>query len=175
LLAYSRANNVERKFEKTSLTVIVDEVKKDLEENIKEKKAIITADNHSEINIIRFQFCQLFQNLISNSLKFSDHHRPPHIKIKNEIIHGNKLNNEKLSIKINYCHITYTDNGIGFDPQYNERIFEVFQRLHSKEEYEGTGIGLAICKRIVENHSGIITATGNLNKGARFDIYIPAE
>lgn len=63
---------------------------------------------------------------------------------------------------------------MAFKPEYEDRIFEVFQRLHSIEEYKGTGIGLAICKRIVENHKGIITATGELNKGARFDIYIPA-
>jgi two-component system CheB/CheR fusion protein len=65
------------------------------------------------------------------------------------------------------------DNGIGFDPQYNERIFEVFQRLHSSEEYKGTGMGLAICKRIIENHNGVITAMGKLGEGVRFDIYIP--
>ncbi|HEY6160981.1 MAG TPA: ATP-binding protein, partial [Bacteroidia bacterium] len=125
--------------------------------------------------IIRFQFRQLIHNLIGNSLKFQKPSRPPRISIKGEIVHGSKLNVEKLSGKINYCHIIYTDNGIGFDPQYSERIFEVFQRLHSKEEYRGTGMGLAICKRIVENHHGVITASGKLNKGARFDIYIPAE
>ena len=79
-----------------------------------------------------------------------------------------------LSQTTDYCHITYMDNGIGFDPHYNERIFEVFQRLHNREEYKGTGMGLAICKRIIENHNGIITASGTLNEGARFDIYIPA-
>jgi len=72
-----------------------------------------------------------------------------------------------------YCHISVSDNGIGFDPQYKERIFEVFQRLHGKEEYKGTGIGLSIVQKIVENHNGIITATGDLDKGAVFDIYIP--
>ncbi len=74
---------------------------------------------------------------------------------------------------MNYCHITFSDNGIGFDPKYKERIFEIFERLHSKDEYPGTGIGLAICKRIVENHKGLITATGEVDKGAQFDIYIP--
>jgi signal transduction histidine kinase len=77
------------------------------------------------------------------------------------------------STKTDYCHIIYTDNGIGFEPQFNERIFEVFQRLNGQEEYKGTGMGLAICKRIIENHNGMITAKGELNKGARFDIYIP--
>ena len=72
-----------------------------------------------------------------------------------------------------YYHISITDNGIGFDQQYKDRIFEVFQRLHDKQKIAGTGIGLAIVKNIVENHNGIITATGELNKGATFDIYIP--
>ena len=75
--------------------------------------------------------------------------------------------------KTEYCHITYSDNGIGFDMKYRDRIFEVFQRLHTREAYKGTGMGLAICKRIVNNHRGTILATGELNQGARFDIYIP--
>ncbi|MEO6302609.1 MAG: ATP-binding protein [Bacteroidia bacterium] len=74
---------------------------------------------------------------------------------------------------MNYCHISVIDNGLGFDPKYKDRIFEVFQRLHGQQVYKGTGMGLAICKRIVENHKGIITATGRLNKGATFDIYLP--
>ena len=73
-----------------------------------------------------------------------------------------------------YCHITVKDNGIGFEPRFSERIFEVFQKLHGKDVYAGTGIGLAIVKKIVENHNGIITATSQLNEGAQFDIYIPA-
>lgn len=72
-----------------------------------------------------------------------------------------------------YSHISFSDNGIGFDPEYKEKIFEVFQRLHGKEEYAGTGIGLAIVKRIVDNHNGYITATSVPGKGARFDIYLP--
>lgn len=173
LLKYSRTKTAERKFEKIDLSIIIDEVKKDFEELILYKRAVIEVSNLGELNIIRFQFRQLIQNLIDNSLKFSKPGIRPHIKIKSKIVQGIKLKNEKLSPEINYCHITYSDNGIGFDPQYNERIFEILQRLHSKEKYKGTGIGLATCKRIVENHNGIITATGKLNKGARFDIYLP--
>jgi PAS domain S-box-containing protein len=175
LLSYARAKGGKRKFEKTDLAIIVEEVKKDFEEVINKNKATIEIGELCVANIIRFQFHQLFQNLISNSFKFSKPDIAPHIIIKSEITDGGKLNNEKLVSKVNYCHITYTDNGIGFDPQYNDRIFEVFQRLNSKDEYEGTGMGLAICKRIIENHDGIITAEGELNKGARFDIYIPAK
>ena len=175
LLIYSRTKSSERRFEKTDLTVVVDEVKKDYEDDILEKKATIEAIDLCETNIIRFQFRQLLQNLISNSLKFSKPLIASHIIIKSEILPGDKLNNEELSSNSDYCHIIYTDNGIGFDPQYKDRIFQVFQRLHSKEEYKGTGMGLAICKRIVENHNGVIAATGELNKGARFDIYIPAN
>ena len=141
---------------------------------ILENKATIEIVDHCEVNIIRFQFRQLIDNLISNSLKFSIPSTAPHITFRSEIVRGDKLNNEKLSSNIDYCHIIYTDNGIGFDPQYNERVFEVFQRLHSQEEYIGTGMGLAICKRIIENHNGVITASGKLNKGVQFDIYIPA-
>jgi len=102
--------------------------------------------------------------------------------IKSSIVKGSKLNNalpagrqEKLSPEKNYCHIIVKDNGIGFEPHFSEHIFGVFQKLHNKEVYGGTGIGLAIVKKIVENHNGIITATSELNKGATFDIYIPAN
>lgn len=174
LLTYSRTKTIEHNFEKTDLNIILNEVKNNLEEIIVKKKAIIEPVNLSEVNIIPLQFRQLMHNLIGNSLKFSKPDLSPYITIACKIEKGNKLAIEKLSPESNYCHIIFTDNGIGFNPQYQVRIFEVFQRLHSYEEYKGTGIGLAICKRIVENHNGIITATGELNKGARFDIYIPA-
>jgi two-component system CheB/CheR fusion protein len=82
---------------------------------------------------------------------------------------------ENFSPEKNYCYISIKDNGIGFEPHFSERIFGVFQKLHSKEVYEGTGIGLAIVKKIVDNHKGLITATSELNKGACFDIYIPVD
>jgi signal transduction histidine kinase len=175
LLTFSRINTAERKFEKKDLRIIIEEVKTELKETIQEKHAIIEASQLCPANIIAFQFRQLVYNLISNALKFSHPDIPPHITIKCKIVKGNKLNNEKLSPKKNYCHITVKDNGIGFEPRFSERIFGVFQKLHGKEVYAGTGIGLAIVKKIVENHNGIIIATGELNKGATFDIYIPAN
>ncbi|MCE3260626.1 MAG: domain S-box protein, partial [Bacteroidetes bacterium] len=174
LLKYSRTKNVDRKFENVDLNSIVNEVKRDFEESIKEKKAVIKAGKLGTARIIPFQFRQLIHNLVGNSLKFSKPRTAPRITLKSELVKGDKSDVEKLSSKINYLHIIYTDNGIGFEPEYNERVFEVFQRLHSQEEYQGTGMGLAICKRIVENHNGVITASGKLNKGVRFDIYIPA-
>ena len=93
--------------------------------------------------------------------------------MKCEINTSAKIGFEKLELQREYCHITFSDNGIGFDQQYSDKIFEVFQRLHGKELYQGTGIGLAIVKKIIDNHNGFITAKGNLGYGATFDIYIP--
>lgn len=175
LLAYSRSKISEEKIKLTDLNKIVGNVKKDLEEELEEKQATIEANELGEAPIIPFQFRQLMNNLVGNSLKYSDPEKPPHIKIKSEIATGIEFNNEKLSPQIKYCHITVSDNGIGFEQKYSERIFEVFQRLHGRNEYTGTGVGLSIVKKIVENHKGIITAYGELNKGATFNIYIPIE
>ncbi len=175
LLAYSRTNTTERKFEKTDLNSIIEEIKSELKETIEEKQAIIEATEMCDCNIIPFQFRQLMTNLIANALKFSKPEVSPRIILKSIITKGNKLNNEKLLPEQNYCHITISDNGIGFEPQYSEKIFEIFQRINSKDKYAGTGIGLAIVKKIVENHFGIITATSHLNKGATFDIFIPSN
>ena len=175
LLAFSRINTAKRKFEKIDLNIIIDEVKTDLKDIIDEKHATIEVAEICPANIIAFQFRQLMYNLLSNALKFSQPDIPPHIIIKTRNVRGSKLNNEKLSPEKDYCHITIKDNGIGFEPRFNERIFEVFQKLHRQEVYAGTGIGLAIVKKIVENHNGIIIATSELKKGATFDIYIPAD
>ena len=174
LLAFSRISTTELNFEKTNLNSIIDEVKNELRDTIHENHATIEAIELCSANIIAFQFRQLMYNLISNALKFSKPNVPSHIIVKSRIVKGNTLNIDKLSPEKNYCHITVKDNGIGFEPHFSERIFEVFQKLHGKEVYAGTGIGLAIVKKIVENHNGIIIATGELNKGAQFDIYIPA-
>ncbi|MDA6072310.1 PAS domain-containing protein [Flavobacterium sp. AC] len=173
LLSYSRTNIQERKFEKVNLSQIIDEVKEDLKEELEQKNAKIESNETSEVSIIPFQFRQLLYNLASNSLKFSKPDVNPIIKIKSKFAKGAALNNDALSKETEYCHISISDNGIGFEPQYSKKIFEVFQRLHGKLEYTGTGIGLAIVKKIVENHNGFITAEGEQNKGATFDIYIP--
>ena len=174
LLAFSRISTTELTFEKIDLKVIVDEVKAELKDTILEKHATIDSSEIGSAKIIAFQFRQLLYNLISNALKFSNPEIPSHISIESEIVKGSNLYFKKLSPEKNYCHITVKDNGIGFEPRFSERIFKVFQKLHGKEVYAGTGIGLAIVKKIVENHHGLIFATSELNKGAQFDIYIPA-
>jgi signal transduction histidine kinase len=173
LLAYSRTKTRERQFEVTDLNKIVEEIAEGFQEELDEKNGVIETPEQCEANIIPFQFRQLLQNLIGNALKFTQLGKPPHIIITSEIIKNNTQNNEIFLNGKDYCHITVSDNGIGFDPQYKERIFEIFQRLHTRTEYEGTGMGLAIVKKIVENHNGIITATGEINKGATFNIYLP--
>ncbi|MFC0780431.1 PAS domain S-box protein [Flavobacterium sp. HJSW_4] len=175
LLAYSRTNSQERIFIKTDLSQIIKEVKEDLTEELEQKSAVIEIGQTSEVDIIPFQFKQLLYNLISNSLKFSNPEIPIVIKIASEIALGENLAEEKLIPAKKYCHIKVSDNGIGFEAQYNKKIFEVFQRLHGRDRYNGTGIGLAIVKKIVENHNGIITASGIHNEGASFDIYIPVN
>lgn len=174
LLIYSRANSTERKFEHIDLNEIIEEVKEDLREELLFKNARISVIKTCKVNVIRFQFRQLLTNLINNSLKFSGTEKLPHIEINCEIQESKNLKHYKL-LDLDYCHIRISDNGIGFDQQYSDKIFDLFHRLHSTAEYQGTGVGLAIVKKIVENHYGIILAEGKENTGATFNIYIPAN
>ena len=175
LLAYSRNTASERKFEYRDLNKIIKEVMTALREELREKKATIEFGQLPEAKIIPFQFRQLMQNLILNSLKFSKGEPAPYIIIKSEEIKGAELEDNKQLLNIDYYHISISDNGIGFDPEYKDKIFDIFQRFHDKESYDGTGIGLTIVKKIVENHNGIITATGEIGKGSTFDIFIPKQ
>lgn len=117
-------------------------------------------------------FIRLY-NSGGNSLKFAKENLPIVIN-SSKIAEGKFFDDDKLVVDKKYCHITFSDNGIGFDPRYNEKIFEVFQRLHGKAQYDGTGIGLSIVKKIVDNHEGVIYAKRELNKGTTFNIFIPA-
>lgn len=173
LLQYSSLKNDISDFEKVNLNTIFEKVITNFKEADGEKSVEFEIEGDCEARIIRFQFHQLFTQLIDNSLKFSDPNRKLQISINSKSDYGNNLN-PKLISNIQYCHISYIDNGIGFEPQYSNRIFNFFEKLN-EQEYPGTGFGLTICKRIVENHGGIITATGELNKGTRFDIYIPVD
>ena len=173
LLAFSRLSMADRKFETTDLNIIIEEVKKELKDVIAEKNAVIEITEICDVKIIPFQFRQLMQNIISNALKFSKPNIPPHIKISSVNKTFSKINEVNLTSDKEYSHISISDNGIGFEKEFAEKIFEVFQKLHGKEEYAGTGIGLAIVKKIIDNHKGIVTATSSLNNGASFNMYIP--
>ena len=175
ILTYSNADNYEQTPERTNLNIIIAEVINEFKEIIEEKQATINITELFEVKIVPFHFRQLIRNLIGNALKFSHPERLPRILIRSNDVTYSKENLLHLIPGKEYCHISIADNGIGFEPQYNEKIFEVFQRLHGKERYQGTGIGLAIVKKIVESQHGFITATGTLNHGATFDIYIPTH
>jgi PAS domain S-box-containing protein len=180
LLAFSRVNTGERKFEMTDLHKMIEALSEDFKEAIDKIGATLKIDLKGHANIIPFQFRQLMQNLIGNSLKFANPKTAPQINVSSTISKGSVFlkQNPKLTVRLlsaekEYSHIQVSDNGIGFEPKFQEQVFEIFQKLHAREEYPGTGIGLAIVKKIVENHGGFITATSELGKGATFDIYIP--
>lgn len=173
LLAYLHANASQDDQEYINLNEIVEEVKLEFSETIAEKDGVIEVHELGELQIFHFQIRQLMHNLIGNSLKFSRPSHPPHIRITSEFKTGKELQNENLIASTNYCHIKFEDNGIGIKKEYHEKIFDVFQRLHGKNDYPGSGIGLAIVKKIVENHNGLITAGTSIKPGAIFDIYLP--
>lgn len=173
LLAYSRTSTTQRKYVQCNLKTIVDEAMAMLKEDLAEKKAVIEVGNVENVTVIPFQFRQLLQNIISNALKFCPPARTPKVKIDSELILFDATQPDKMVLNTNYHHITISDNGIGFEKQYKDKIFEIFQRLHDRKEYDGTGIGLSIARKIVENHGGKITAESETNEGATFHIYLP--
>lgn len=173
LLTYSRSNASEKTFEEVNLNTLLREVASDFTDVINEKNGIISIGHMPTITAIPFQARQLFNNLVSNALKFSREGIPPEITILSETVSGSTIDNLNANPDKEYLHISVTDNGIGFNPQYASRIFEVFQRLHGKTEYEGTGIGLAICMKIAENHKAILNASSKQGEGATFNIYFP--
>ena len=173
LLQFSRTNTSEKVFSKIQLNDLLENAEQDLAELITENKAVITSQNLPELFVIPFQIQQLFVNLIGNSLKYSKENTPPKIDISYTKVNAKKeaaLNNKPKGL---YHKITIKDNGIGFEQVYADKIFTLFSRLHNKESYSGTGIGLSICKKIVNNHNGFIFATGTPNVGAIFNIYLP--
>ncbi|GGW50802.1 PAS domain-containing sensor histidine kinase [Arenibacter certesii] len=173
LLAYSRTNVQEAKFKIVDLLALVEDIKETLREEIDQYNVTFDLKNACQVNIIPVQFKQAMLNLISNSIKFRKENKPVFITIDCELLEGRDVEIDLLNNDKHYNRIRFIDNGIGFNQQYSGKIFEVFQRLHIKEEYSGTGIGLAIVKKIVENHEGVIIAKSELNKGATFEIYLP--
>lgn len=171
LLEYSRlSSKVIPK--KTDLNIVVKEVIADFDYLIDQKKAIVTVDEMPVIDSISSQLRQVFQNLLGNSLKFSGKVETPKIHITSQFIKTKDFNAEP-DPEGQFCKITFTDNGIGFDEVYLDKIFVIFQSLNDRQIYEGTGIGLAISKKIIENHNGMITAKSQLGKGASFIMILP--
>ncbi len=156
----------------TDLNKITDEILSDLELLIREKNATVTVHPLPEIEVIPGLARQAFQNIITNAIKFSRKDADPVIEIKAELI-SSKSTDAPVSPQGRYARITIEDNGIGFDEIYLDKIFTIFQRLNSKEEYEGTGIGLAIVKKIIDKHNGALTARSRENHGACFIIVLP--
>jgi len=165
----------DRSFQPYSLQAILDEVKQTLEYKIEKNEAIIEAHQLPEANIIPSQFRQLFQNLLSNSLKFTRNDVQPRIRIEWSYVTADEINDIQVNKAPRYLKLDLIDNGIGFEEEYAGKIFQIFQRLHGRSEYEGTGIGLAICKKIVEHHGGTIYAHGRTGEGATFTIILPAH
>lgn len=174
LLAYSRINRTKKDFIRISLNETLEKVLGDLEERIEESSAEITLENLPLIKAIPFQMEQLFNNLVSNAIKYRSLTEPTKIAITCKKLSRNKISEVFDKKRKNYYKITIVDNGIGFDQENSEKIFGLFERLHQKEEYSGTGIGLAICKKIVLNHKGYIFAKSEPGAGSTFCIYLPA-
>jgi hypothetical protein len=174
LLQFSRTNKSEGIFEVSDLNALFEIAKQELNQAIDDKNAEIIKTDLPETNVIPFQIQQLFTNLIGNSLKYSKEDVAPIIKISSSLVISK--NEEKLpDNKDKFYKIIFEDNGIGFDQEYADKIFILFNRLHNKNEYSGTGIGLAICKKIVENHKGYIFADGTLGIGTKITIYLPTS
>jgi len=175
LLMYSRITTRAKAFVPIDLSHVAKEVVSDLEVPIDEKKGRVDIDTLPTVKADPLQMQLLFQNLIGNALKFHKKGEAPLVKISSTIIHGNGNNPNMQDMDDEVCQLTFTDNGIGFDEQYTDRIFGVFQRLHGKKEYAGTGIGLSICRRIVDKHNGKIIARSSPGSGATFIVTIPVN
>jgi len=174
LLDLSRLS-VQHKMQQVNLNEAVQLAMDALELKISETSAVIQVDNLNMVHGDLSQLTQLFQNLIGNSLRFISPYRNPVIRISCSPVLASEIPARMHPHRVAdfYHQIVVSDNGIGFDPQYAEKIFEVFQRLHGRNTFEGTGIGLSICKQVVDNHNGIIYASGEIGIGAKFIILLP--
>jgi light-regulated signal transduction histidine kinase (bacteriophytochrome) len=173
LLEFSRTSRISEPFVKTDLNNIISEVKADLELKIEETSTNISSEVLPVIDAIPMQMRQLFTNLFTNAIKFKGEGSTPKIDIKCAELNEEEKENNHLRQNIKYYKIIVKDHGIGFDQEFSMKIFQIFQRLHGKAEYPGSGIGLAICKKIVENHAGRIFAESEPGKGAEFITILP--
>lgn len=174
IMSYSRLNDKRDAFADISLDEVIETLKSELKEEIDASGAVIVKGGLPEIKGIRFQVDQLFLNLIRNSLKFKRDGVQPAIDIYAETVEGLSTPDDEW-IDMPFHKISVKDNGIGFSAEYNSSLFEVFKRLHNYDKYKGNGIGLAISRKIMENHEGYIFAEGKENQGAVFHVYFPVE
>ncbi len=173
LLEYSRTTSSAVLTEKYQLNEIVQKALNDLELSIEETNTIVEVGELPTIECIPEQLSQLFINIISNAIKFRIPDKQPIIKIQSRPLNAKEISYHLLDESRNWHRLNIDDNGIGFEEEYSRKIFQLFQRLHSKAEYPGTGIGLSICKKIVDHHKGIIYAEGKPLQGATFTIILP--
>ncbi len=169
LLTYSRVTTQGRPFVAVDLGKIAQEVLSDLEVRVEQTEATVHVGELGTIGAEPLQMRQLLQNLMGNALKFRRADVPLQVWITGELVEGKAPGGGR------YYRLEVRDNGIGFDEKYAERIFAVFQRLHTREEYEGTGMGLAICRKIVDRHGGTIVAHGRPGEGAVFVVTLPVR
>ena len=175
LLQFSQNTLQEQQAEPVNLNAIIEEVKNSFLNDIEEKQVELHVEQLPVVKVAAFQFLQLFINLLSNAIKYQQPGVSPKITISAAVINSNNINFPGVFPATNYLRISVADNGIGFEQEYAEKIFDLFTRLHSRQKYEGTGIGLATCKKIVHNHQGFIIAQSSLGNGATFFIYLPEE
>lgn len=174
LLEFGTLGSPQEQFEQVDLNIVLEDVKQDLELAIQEKDAHIASDGLPVVKAILHQMRQLFSNLISNAIKYSKTSEPPQISISVTKTTSEELKRfPTLDIRQSYCTLTFRDNGIGFDAADAERIFTIFQRLHSRYTYSGSGVGLALCRKIVHNHRGEIYATSQAYVGSTFFVVLP--
>jgi PAS domain S-box-containing protein len=173
LLEFSRTARSNQPFLQVDLNNILKEVQTDLELKIEETVTTIHIEVLPVIEAIPSQMKQLFDNLLNNSIKFRKPNVHPVINIRCLRLSRRQKEQHHLDTGNTWFKIDFTDNGIGFEPEFNARIFQIFQRLHGKTEYPGSGIGLAICKKIIDQHKGLIYATGESDNGATFTIILP--
>jgi light-regulated signal transduction histidine kinase (bacteriophytochrome) len=174
ILLFSKTSIEKPVFVETDLNQILGEVLSEMENVIKDKNAIIHAEPLPSLSVNPVLMRPLFHNLISNAVKYAKKELQPLVKIYSEFSAGQN-GHDPNEVKNKYCRIYVEDNGIGFDQKYSEQIFGMFKRLHLHSEFEGTGIGLALCKKIVEEHNGFITARSKVNEGSIFIISLPVQ
>ncbi len=175
LLEFSRVVADAGTFLPVDLNKLINEIKTDYELLIRQKNAVFQIADLPVITAVPLQMNQLFFNLIGNALKFAKQDTPALINIGCSMLTAAEKEALQLDEKMAYCNIEVSDNGIGFNPKYAQKIFEIFQRLHGKDEYAGTGIGLSMAKKIVDNHRGHISASAELNNGAVFNVILPVS